>query len=237
MSIFAERKVGSVVQYNMILLGFDFSINKPACTMYHNGEYSFFVWPHKISASHMFRYMTSGVTVIDRGDDSCHDRENSVMTFSHIQRASALAELIFGTIEDRIDNEGLQDCDIYLSSEGLSFGSTGASALDLATYKGIFLNRMWKGFGSRLKGIYTYPPATIKKVAGCTSKKEHRDKNSVIHAFLKESLELNNNMFYRDMVADRFLNKNRNYIVCCDDIVDSYFATKTMITKEHLHIR
>lgn len=217
-----------------ILLGFDFSINKPACTMYHAGEYSFFVWPHKTPAGHMFRYLTSGVTIIDRGDDACHVRENSVMTFSHIQRASALADLIFSTLESRIRHKGLENQDIYLASEGLSFGSTGASALDLATYKGIFLNRMWKGFGPRLKGIYTYPPATIKKIAGCTSKKEHRDKNSVIRSFLKEGIELNGNMFYRDMVADRFLNKNQNYVICCDDIVDSYFATKTMMVKENI---
>ena len=219
---------------NNIILGFDFSINKPACTLYRNGTYTFIIWPHKLPSAHMIRYMTSGVVIVDRGDDTYHGKENSQTPFFHIRRASGLAEIISRTIKNILSEEGLDTNPIYLSSEGLSFNSSGLAALDLASYKGIFLKYMWDVFGDRLRGVFTYPPATIKKVAGCTSKKDIIGKEGVIRSFLRESSELRDNIFFQDMLKGRFLNKNNNHIICCDDIVDSYFAAKTVMAKERL---
>ena len=59
---------------------------------------------------------------------------------------------------------------IYISSEGLSYGSTGDAALNLATYKGVLLSKLYEHYKGRLYGLYTYSPITLKSIAGCAGK-------------------------------------------------------------------
>lgn len=49
-----------------ILIGLDFSMNKPAATIYYKGEYYHYFWPLSITKKHMEEYAEAGVFVNNR---------------------------------------------------------------------------------------------------------------------------------------------------------------------------
>ena len=49
---------------NTVLIGFDFSINKPAMTVYYNGKYYHYFWPiKKLPKKNLKAYQEAEVTV------------------------------------------------------------------------------------------------------------------------------------------------------------------------------
>jgi hypothetical protein len=73
-------------------------------------------------------------------------------------------------------------------------------------------------------------PITIKSIAGCAGKKDKALKAPMINAFINDDFILNNK--FKENLISGILTAKTNYIPCVDDIVDSYWALKTMLIKE-----
>lgn len=206
-----------------IYIGFDFSINKPACTIFWNNEFYFFFWPLHQLKKDVELYEKYNVHIIDRNLKPITHGEysSSELTERHIYRAKALADLIVKDIQEWILHHNLENYDIYIASEGLSYGSAGDATLNLATYKGVLLVKLIENF--KIKKLFTFSPISVKGVAGCATKEKRKDKLCMIKAFREDSI---NHPFKYNL--GEFI-KKKNYAQGVDDIVDSYFVLKKMI--------
>jgi hypothetical protein len=95
---------------------------------------------------------------------------------------------------------------MYFSSENLSYSSSGDQALNLASYKAVFLNSLLKEYStSYLNKIFTYAPQSLKKVAGVSFKGSK--KCDMIESFIKNSED---NSLKRALIKNpkAFQNKN-----------------------------
>ena len=215
-----------------IFIGFDFSMNKPAATILYDKQFHFFIWPADITKKNIELYESAGVHVFSRSlpEIKTANLPNSQIVLEHTKRSTELTNLIIQTLDEFIDNElHASDTCMYISSEGLSYNSTGDAALNLATYKGVLLSKLYEHYFDRLKGLYTYPPITMKAVAGCAKKDQVADKNKMIKAFTNEPIKC----IFKDFLLAGKLTAKTNFIKCVDDICDSYWAVKTLLVKEN----
>lgn len=218
-----------------ILIGFDFSINKPACTIVYNNKFYFFIWPISLpKTDENIYHICTDVQMYNRNLKSISKKSkvsSSDMTLEHTKRSVELADKILKDISELVNRIIIQDGreNVYLCSEGLSFSSKGNSALDLATYKGVLYAELYKEL--KPDKVLTFAPISIKAIAHCSSKDKVGDKNAMIQAFISENLK--SSCFWR-LVKDGTLKGNKNYRHCVDDLVDSYFAVKTMYKKLEL---
>ncbi len=216
-----------------VYIGFDFSINKPAATIYYKNNYYHYFWPLHITAKQQKLYEDCDVFIKNRMMKSIDKKtiESSQLVLIHTIRSTDLANLIINDIDDLILNKfNLTEYNLYVCSEGLSYASKGDATLNLATYKGVLLSKIYEHYDERLKRLFTYAPITIKSVAGCANKQDIKDKNKMILKYIKE----NTNIKLRKALVNGFMKSKKNYIPGIDDIVDSYWALKTMLLKEKL---
>lgn len=220
----------NLIEMNAVFIGFDFSMNKPAATVLYKKQFKFFIWPAKLPKKYIDQYTDCGVIVQNRDIDAVkvEKKHNSQIVLEHTKRSIILAKMIVDDIQNYLIELGAENEDLFISSEGLSFNSKGDAALNLASYKGVFLAEVLTRFLSTLKGLYTYPPITMKAVAGCAKKGALADKHKMITAFKNEPIE---NEFKTALCNGQFV-AEKNYAMCVDDIVDSYWAVKTMLKKE-----
>lgn len=216
-----------------IFIGLDFSMDKPAMTILYDKEFSFVIWPLSMSEKQCSLYNEYGVECFDRKLSSISSKEetSSQLALKHTMRAIDLANLIVNRINQFIYDIGvdIKDTKLYIASEGLSFGSKGNAALNLATYKAILMAKLYENFGTSLTGLYTYPPISIKAIAGCAQKTKVKDKNAMIKEFVKQKV---NTKFKEGLLSGQFSTKQGNFIKCVDDIVDSFWVLKTLLKKE-----
>lgn len=215
-------------------IGFDFSINKPACTILHDDKFDFFIWPlfmeEKVEKLYTF---SKCVHVHNRNMERIHVKTmtTSETALEHTKRSVALADMIIEDIMNFIHSIE-EDPILYISSEGLSFNSRGDATLNLATYKGVLYGKIYEKLHP--VGLYTYAPVSIKSVAKAAKKKDYDEgyKVAVIHAFMNQE-NLKNNKF-AEYLKDGLYTRKKNYMECVDDIADSYWALITMLAKENL---
>lgn len=211
-------------------------MNKPAATLYYAGHFHFFFWPRDLNKKHCDAFGKANVHVVSRNLPEINTKKTdaSQLTLIHTIRSTQLANLIIEDIDKFIETECgymLNDeYNLYVCSEGLSYASQGDATLNLATYKGVLLSKIYEHYGDNLKRIFTYSPNTLKSTAGCATKELRGDKKNMINAFIKEPL---NNPF-RIAVQSGNLTLKVNYVDGVDDIVDSYWALRTMLKKEKL---
>lgn len=219
---------------NTIYIAFDFSMNKPAMTAYHDGKMYFYLWPLKLSDKNRQKYTDCGVNCFPRGLDSIDTKkmENTQLVLVHTIRSTDLANMIIADIDKLIEKTVGQkeDARLYVCSEGLSYDSKGDAGLNLATYKGVLLSKIYEHYGDSLARLFTYSPITIKATAGCAGKKTAGEKLPMINAFLRMAPETP----FKKAVSGGELIAKTNYIDGVDDLVDSYWALMTMIRKEKL---
>ena len=217
-----------------ILIGFDFSMNKPAATIYYKGQYYHYFWPLSLNKKHIDEYNEAGVFVHNRDLPSINvkDVENSQIVLIHTIRSTDLANIIIEDIDNFIKDHELEDYDLYVCSEGLSYASKGDATLNLATYKGVLLSKIYEHYGDHLRRLFTYPPISLKATAGCAGKQDIKDKSKMIKKYILE----NNQIKMRLCLANNMLIAKKNYITGIDDIVDSYWALKTMVKKENISL-
>lgn len=231
-----------------VIIGFDFSINKPAATILYQGKYYNFIWPLELTKYENEVYsemsMKNDFKCLNRNLESISKTSTmsaSAMVLEHTKRSVELAETIIRDIKkfedevvklDKVNDQ----LELYIVSEGLSFNSKGNSTLDLATYKAVLMSKIYEEWKD--VKIYTYSPMTIKSVAGCSKKDKKGDKHAMIHAFIDENVE---DCTFWQKLKDETLSRvnkkgNIDYYHCVDDIVDSYFVIKTLIYKEGIDI-
>lgn len=215
-----------------LYIGFDFSMNKPAATLLWEKQFYFMVWPSDLDQKKTALLEQADVFVRPRNLKPVSTKDkNSQIVLEHTVRSTELANMIIADIDAFMTAKGITDQNnIYISSEGLSYGSKGDATLNLATYKGVLLSKLYEHYSNRLKGLYTYSPITLKATAGCVKKdiSNTNTKERMINAFIKENI---NHPFTR-CLQDSTLKSKTNYILCVDDIVDSYWALKAMLKKE-----
>lgn len=216
-----------------IYIGFDFSMNKPAATILHNKRLHFMIWPIDLDEKKVQMFRQANVFVRSRGLSSVSTKDkNSQIVLEHTTRSVQLANMIVNDIDIFINANKLENLPLYISSEGLSYGSKGDAALNLATYKGVLLGKLYEHYFGRLYGLYTYSPITLKATAACAKKDSMSSKTKMIDAFIKEPITHQ----FKDALLDGKLLAKTSYIPCVDDIVDSYWALMTMIKKEGFKI-
>lgn len=221
---------------NNVYIGFDFSMNKPAATIYYDKKFYFYFWPLNLSDKKVETYKKYGVNVHSRNLKSIDTKntDNTQLVLLHTIRSVDLANLIINDIDNLIHKQlELDNYNLYVCSEGLSYASKGDATLNLATYKGVLLAKIYEYFGDNLKRLFTYSPITLKATAGCASKEKKGDKLAMISSFI-EAVGIKF-PFSQGLLSGDLTNKT-NFFEGVDDLVDSYWAIMTMIKKEKLKL-
>ena len=204
-----------------MIIGFDFSINKPAACLFNNGKYVFYSWPFDLSEKLKQVYRDAGVNLIDREDIKYRGKDSSEKMRWEVNNSLYLASLIISGLPDG-DAKNWQ-----IVFEGLSYNSSGNMAIQLGGYKYMLMRDLYDEC-IPFDHMTTFAPATIKKTAGCS--KKGMKKADMIKAFIKSGIDipLRNKL---ESNPEIFQKKTGTWIEHLDDLVDSYFTVKTFQEK------
>ena len=208
----------------MNLIGFDFSINKPAACVKVGNKYEFFGWPYSLQKKLPAIYESAGVNIITRTDDKEKGPDVSSKMRYEVRNARYISEMIVTTLKPYLNRN------TYIGLEGISYGSSGDVILQLGGYKYMVMDALSDYVP--LENMFTYSPITVKKTAGCS--KRGTPKSEVIESFITSSY---NNSLKIAMRSDKlsFMKKGgKNFIDHLDDLVDSYWVLETLREKENL---
>lgn len=213
----------------MTLIGFDFSINKPAACILQNNKCSFYGWPYNFSDDNSELFTSNGAIIIKRTDDKIKGDNASEQMRYQVKNSMYLSNLITSTLLPYLNRN------TYLAFEGLSYGSSGDVVVQLGAYKYMLMRELsqyvpWEN-------MFTYSPITVKSTAGCA--KKGMGKPEMINAFLisdaksefRINLRNNGNNFKK--IAKR--TKKVSWIEHVDDLIDSYWVLETLRKKENLY--
>ena len=206
----------------MNLIGFDFSINKPAACVWAHDKYHFYGWPYKPQKKLPGLYKSADVHILERTDDKIKgDNVSSKMRYE-VKNARYLAELLYEDLNEFLDP------DTYIGFEGMSYGSSGDVVLQLGGYKYMIMDVFSKIVP--LENMFTYAPTTVKKTAGCS--KRGLGKHAMIEAFMASPCDhlLRHSLNFNKFV---FMKKgHKNFVDHLDDLVDAYYVLETLREKE-----
>ena len=206
----------------MNIIGFDFSINKPAACVYINRNYIFYSWPFDLSDKLKTVYRNAGVNLQNRFDIKYKGTDSTLKMRWEVKNAQYLSKLIISDLLPFINNETI------IAFEGLSYGSSGNMGIQLGGYKYILMNALSQLIS--IDNMWTYAPITIKKTAGCS--KKGQTKSDLIDSFitnyygdssLRQALKNN---------TSEFKKKTGTWIEHLDDLIDSFFVVETYKSKE-----
>ena len=206
------------------IFAFDFSCNKPAMTSYINGVINFYVWPSEIDDKSYDRLTSCDVIIHNRNLEKIKEKslDQHELILEHTHRAIDLSNIILDLIDYLVHKNNIDKDDVIIANEGFAFSAKGDAALQLAGYKYILMERLIdRGY----KNLKTYSPITIKKTAGCS--KKGLGKDAMIEAMSRQDDDHHLiNILKND---PDYLKKKSNYVLCMDDIADSYWNLKTCI--------
>ena len=211
---------------NTLYIGFDFSINKPAMSILWKDQINFFIWPLSQRKNDLQLFLDNDIYSMPRGLEAISPKKYtaSELTKIHTERSKQLADLIVDTLQKFLQDHNISESEeIFIATEGLSYGSSGDATLNLATYKGVLLVKLIENFN--VKELYTFSPISMKALAGCSSKEKRNDKNAMIEAFRKDYFK-NEHKFHKNI---KDFIKKKNYAQGVDDITDSYWVLKKML--------
>lgn len=216
---------------SLAIFAFDFSMNKPAMTSFVNDVLDFYVWPSTIDDKSYNSLIFSDVNVYNRNlptiKDKCYDQHSLIL--EHLTRSTRLAEIIVNTIDRVVKSNNIDKNNVIIANEGFAFSAKGDAVLDLSGYKYILMDRL---ISRGYTNFRTYSPITIKKVAGCS--KKGLGKDAMIIAFGNEydenSPEKNHTMIHNIKEDPQILKKTKKYVMCVDDIADSYWCMRTALS-------
>lgn len=206
----------------MNLIGFDFSINKPASCIFSNNKFLFYSWPFSLSENHISIYKKSGINIIERVDTKEKGEDLSSKMRYEVENSQYLANLITETLKPYLNN------DTYLSFEGLAYASSGSSVVQLGGYKYMLMQTLSKFVP--LSNMFSYTPITIKSIAGCA--KRGMGKAEMINEFIKNGpiCKFRVSLFEKPELFHK--KGGKSWITHVDDIVDSFFVLETLKRKE-----
>lgn len=205
----------------MNIVGFDFSINKPAACLYIDGTYTFWSWPFGISERIKEIYREASVNLIDRTDEKYKGKDSSEKMRWEVQNSIYLSTEISQIFFD----SGVKNT--YIVFEGLSYGSSGNMGIQLGGYKYTLMKTIFD-WGIPFDRMYTYAPITIKKTARCS--KKGSTKADMINAFIKQNVDipLRNKL---EVNPEIFQKRTGTWIEHLDDLIDSFWAVETFREK------
>ena len=212
------------------IFAFDFSMNKPAMSALINGKLTFHVWASDIDGKSLGRLKDCGINIINRNLPKMKDGEfnEHELILEHIKRSTDLANMILETIENLLKEESpdIKYEEVIISNEGFAFSAKGDAALDLSGYKYIL---MYTLINAGFKNFRTFSPITLKKTAGCS--KKGLGKDAMIMALANEGKGVHP---FIDIIREtpELLKKKTAFVMCTDDIADSYWCLKTTLEKE-----
>jgi len=205
-----------------ILIGLDFSINKPAACVLFNDKCYFYAWPYLLSEKYLEIYKKAGVTIILREDTKDKGETLTSKIVYEVKNANYLSNLIVETLKPYLNK------DTYIAYEGLSYASSGDVVLQLGGYKYMLMNTFSKFVP--LENMFTYSPITVKSIAGCA--KRGMGKSEMIKEFIKSGPICKFRLFLYEN-QELFMKKGgKSWIDLLDDFVDSYFVLQTLRKKE-----
>ncbi len=202
---------------NNSFIGIDFSIVKPAATIFKDNRYIFVSWPRGLGSQETKMFKGSPVNIFNRcGEEKTIKNVTDRMRFE-LSDAIILSRMIKNILADYGMNETS-----LVALEGLSYGSGGNAMLQLCGYRYILLNEIVSMVP--LTNIFTYAPISVKKTAGCSEK--GKTKADMIEAFKQT-----NNDFSRYLCNNEelFKTKKGNWRTHLDDIVDSFWVLETLV--------
>ena len=209
---------------NQAIFAFDFSCNKPAMTSYINGVINFYVWPSEIDDKSYDRLTSCDVIIHNRNLEKIKEKslDQHELILEHTHRAIDLSNIILDLIDYLVHENNIDKDDVIIANEGFAFSAKGDAALQLAGYKYILMERLIdRGY----KNLKTYSPITIKKTAGCS--KKGLGKDAMIEAMSRQDDDHHLISILKN--DPDYLKKKSNYVLCMDDIADSYWNLKTCI--------
>lgn len=214
------------------IFAFDFSMNKPAMTVLCNNNLSFYVWPSEIDEKSYNTLVFANINVTNRHlptmKDSKHNQHTLIL--EHVNRAVNLANTIVDTINNIVKHNNIDKNDVIIANESFAFSAKGDATLDLSGYKYILMYTLIKNGYINLK---TYSPITIKKTADCS--KRGLGKDAMITAFGKtfdKNIPHKNHFIMETLLNNpQNLKKKTNYVLCMDDIADSYWCMITALNE------
>ena len=204
----------------MRIIGFDFSINKPAACIYENNNYEFYSWPFGLSDKLKEIFRESGVNLFNREDEKYKGTDSSEKMRWEVSNAVYLSDLIISNLPDGDMSEW------QIVFEGLSFASSGNVVLQLGGYKYILMKALYDECVP-WENMTTYAPITLKKTAGAS--KKGMGKKEMIDSFLENSSCSFAEFIKKD--PSLFQKKTGSWIDHLDDLVDSYWAIETFREK------
>src|SRR6056297_1763517 len=160
-----------------ILIGFDFSISKPAACVKIDNKYLFYAWPYNLQKKIIPIYENSRVNISNRTHEKDKGPDVSSKMRYEVRDARRLSEMISDTLKPYLNRN------TYIAFEGMSYGSSGDVVLQLGGYKYLIMDELSKYVP--LDNMFTYSPITIKKTAGCS--KKGTPKSEVIESFIRNS--------------------------------------------------
>jgi hypothetical protein len=210
----------------MTLIGFDFSINKPAACVYSNKIYHFISWPYGIPEKYTKIYRDAGVNVVSRTDNKEKGDNISEKMRYEVENSRYIAKLITESLQPYIHSYDIT----YIAFEGLSYASMGAHVLQLSGYKYVLMDELNKI--AALDNMYTYTPITIKSVAQAS--KKGMGKADMINSFIKNGPNCKFRLTLSQHPELFQSPKAKNWIIHLDDLTDSYWVLETLRKKENL---
>jgi hypothetical protein len=156
------------------------------------------------------------VKIILEAKKNISNEEYHVKERSKISSFIRLNELIINSIKEEITEE------TYIGMEGMSFGSTGNSLIDISMATGILRKDLINNLGGNTERFFVFSPTSIKKFAG----KGNFKKIDMFEAIIKEN----------DIDSDfiKMINSNKNLCVTpkgvvkkpIEDMIDSVWVAK-----------
>jgi hypothetical protein len=208
----------------MNLIGFDFSINKPAACIYSGDEYYFCSWPYGVPEKYTKIFSDSGVHIAKREDNKEKGNTLSSKMNYEVKNAEYLADLITSSLHSFLNKT------TYIAFEGLSYASSGDVGVQLGGYKYMLMYKLSKYIP--YDNMFTYSPISIKSIAECS--KRGMGKKEMIEKFIEKGpmCRFRTKLFEHPELFQS--PKAKNWIIHLDDLVDGYWTLETLRKKQNL---
>jgi hypothetical protein len=207
----------------MTYIGIDFSISSPAFCVLKDDEYSWGSLTRTDRTSESLRKSKDKPYAILDGDPSIDlffltkkemPEEYSARERVKIDYFQDIVDVFWYHIEPFLDDE-----EIYIAMEGLSFASNGNALIDISMATALVRKKIVDRIGS--SRFYVFPPTAIKKFAG----KGNLKKDEMYHALVKKSSEVGGNFsHFTDIISahsSSWITKSNQVNKPIDDLVDA----------------
>ncbi len=207
----------------MTYIGIDFSISSPAFCVLKDAEYSWGSLTRTDRTSDSLKKSKDKPYAILDGDPSIDlffltkkemPEEYSARERVKIDYFQDIVDVFWYHIEPFLDDE-----EIYIAMEGLSFASNGNALIDISMATALVRKKIVDRIGS--SRFYVFPPTAIKKFAG----KGNLKKDEMYHALVKKSPEVGGNFsHFTDIISahsSSWITKSNQVNKPIDDLVDA----------------